>query len=99
VSLSQGGMCLSCPGSVDLGVLLPHIAGLSAVCVASMGGSRPLAKRIGAWPAGPASPWPRPGPSPAPLAGSSAAAGAASEQDGTAVDGEHGAGDEALSIR
>ena len=24
---------------------------LSAVCVAAMGGSRPLAKRVGAWPA------------------------------------------------
>ena len=39
------------PGSVDLGVLLPHIAGLSEVCVAAMGGSHPLAKRVGAWPA------------------------------------------------
>jgi transposase len=28
VSLSQGGVCLSCPGSVDLGVLLPHLAGV-----------------------------------------------------------------------
>jgi transposase len=27
VSLSQGGAFLSCPGSVDLGVLLPHLAG------------------------------------------------------------------------
>jgi transposase len=28
VSLSQGDVCLSCPGSVDLGVLLPHLAGV-----------------------------------------------------------------------
>jgi transposase len=28
VSLSQGGVLLSCPGSVDLGVLLPHLAGV-----------------------------------------------------------------------
>jgi transposase len=28
VSLSQGGMFLSCPGSVDLCVLLPHLAGV-----------------------------------------------------------------------
>ena len=39
------------PGSVDLGVLLPHIAGLSEICAAAMGGSHPLAKRVGAWPA------------------------------------------------
>jgi hypothetical protein len=26
VSLSQGDVCLSCSGSVDLGVLLPHLA-------------------------------------------------------------------------
>lgn len=36
-----------------------------------------------------------PGPSPASLAGSSAAAGQR-QQEGTAVDGEHGAGDEAV---
>lgn len=28
MSLSQGGVFLSCPGSVDLGVLLPHLAGV-----------------------------------------------------------------------
>ena len=28
MSLSQGGVCLSCPGPVDLGVLLPHLAGV-----------------------------------------------------------------------
>jgi transposase len=28
VSLSQGGAFLSCPGPVDLGVLLPHLAGV-----------------------------------------------------------------------
>jgi transposase len=28
VSFSQGGVCLSCPGFVDLGVLLPHLAGV-----------------------------------------------------------------------
>ena len=51
---------------------------LSAVRVAAMSGSRPLAKRAGAgqrsrW--SQASPWPRPGPSPAPPAASPAAAG------------------------
>ena len=28
MSLSQGEVCLSCPGLVDLGVLLPHLAGV-----------------------------------------------------------------------
>jgi hypothetical protein len=28
VSLSQGDVYLSCPGAVDLGVLLPHLAGV-----------------------------------------------------------------------
>jgi transposase len=28
LSLSQGGVCLSCPGAVELGVLLPHLAGV-----------------------------------------------------------------------
>jgi len=28
VSLSQDGVCLSCPGFVDLGILLPHLAGV-----------------------------------------------------------------------
>ena len=28
MSLSQGGVCLSCPGPVDLSVLLPHLAGV-----------------------------------------------------------------------
>jgi len=28
VSLSQGGACLSCPGAVELGILLPHLAGV-----------------------------------------------------------------------
>ena len=27
--MSQGDVCLSCPGSVDLGVLLPHLAGVT----------------------------------------------------------------------
>jgi transposase len=27
VSLSQGDVCLSCPGAVELGILLPHLAG------------------------------------------------------------------------
>jgi hypothetical protein len=28
VSLSQGDVCLSCPGVVELGILLPHLAGV-----------------------------------------------------------------------
>jgi hypothetical protein len=28
VSLSQGDMCLLCPGAVELGILLPHLAGV-----------------------------------------------------------------------
>jgi zinc-finger of transposase IS204/IS1001/IS1096/IS1165 len=28
VSLSQGDVCLSCPGAVELGILLPHLAGV-----------------------------------------------------------------------
>ena len=28
MSLSQGDVCLSCPGAVELGVLLPHLAGV-----------------------------------------------------------------------
>ncbi len=28
MSLSQGDACLSCPGAVDLGILLPHLAGV-----------------------------------------------------------------------
>ena len=28
MSLSQGDACLSCPGPVDLGILLPHLAGV-----------------------------------------------------------------------
>jgi transposase len=29
LSLSQGDACLSCPGAVDLGILLPHLAGVT----------------------------------------------------------------------
>jgi hypothetical protein len=43
VSLSQGDMCLSCPGSVDLGVLLPHLAGVIVEAVRHPG-RRPLRK-------------------------------------------------------
>ena len=28
MSLSQGDLCLSCPGAVELGILLPHLAGV-----------------------------------------------------------------------
>ncbi len=28
MSLSQGDVCLSCPGAVELGILLPHLAGV-----------------------------------------------------------------------
>ena len=28
MSLSQGDACLSCPGAVDLGILLPHLTGV-----------------------------------------------------------------------
>jgi len=38
VSLSQGGVCLSCPGSVDLGVLLPHLAGVIVEAVTAAAG-------------------------------------------------------------
>jgi transposase len=38
VSLSQGGVCLSCPGSVDLGVLLPHLAGVVVEAVEAAAG-------------------------------------------------------------
>lgn len=29
MSLSQGDVCLSCPGAVELGILLPHLAGVA----------------------------------------------------------------------
>ena len=38
VSLSQGDVCLSCPGSVDLGVLLPHLAGVIVEAVTAAAG-------------------------------------------------------------
>jgi hypothetical protein len=38
VSLSQGDVFLSCPGSVDLGVLLPHLAGVIVEAVAAAAG-------------------------------------------------------------
>jgi hypothetical protein len=38
VSLSQGDVCLSCPGSVDLGVLLPHLAGVIVEAVTATAG-------------------------------------------------------------
>ena len=38
MSLSQGDVCLSCPGSVDLGVLLPHLAGVIVEEVAAAAG-------------------------------------------------------------
>ena len=28
MSLSQGDVCLLCPGAVELGILLPHLAGV-----------------------------------------------------------------------
>ena len=37
MSLSQDGVCLSCPGSVDLGVLLPHLAGVVVEAVTAAG--------------------------------------------------------------
>ena len=37
MSLSQGDVLLSCPGSVDLGVLLPHLAGVIVEAVAAAG--------------------------------------------------------------
>jgi transposase len=36
--LSQGGVCLSCPGFVDLGVLLPHLAGVIVEAVTAAAG-------------------------------------------------------------
>jgi transposase len=38
VSLSQGDACLSCPGLVDLGVLLPHLAGVIVEAVEAAAG-------------------------------------------------------------
>jgi transposase len=38
VSLSQGDVCLSCPGSVDLGVLLPHLTGVIVEAVTATAG-------------------------------------------------------------
>jgi hypothetical protein len=38
VSLSQGDVFLSCPGSVDLGVLLPHLAGVIVEAVTAAAG-------------------------------------------------------------
>jgi len=38
VSLSQGGVCLSCPGFVDLDVLLPHLAGVIVEAVTAAAG-------------------------------------------------------------
>jgi hypothetical protein len=38
VSLSQGDACLSCPGFVDLGVLLPHLAGVIVEAVEAAAG-------------------------------------------------------------
>jgi transposase len=36
--LSQGDVCLSCPGAVELGILLPHLAGVIVEEVAVAGG-------------------------------------------------------------
>jgi len=38
VPLSQGDVCLSCPGFVDLGVLLPHLAGVTVEAVTTAAG-------------------------------------------------------------
>jgi transposase len=38
VSLSQGDVCLSCPGAVELGILLPHLAGVIVEGVAVAAG-------------------------------------------------------------
>jgi hypothetical protein len=38
MSLSQGDVFLSCPGSVDLGVLLPHLAGVMVEAVTAAAG-------------------------------------------------------------
>jgi len=38
LSLSQGDACLSCPGAVDLGILLPHLAGVIVEGVAAAAG-------------------------------------------------------------
>jgi transposase len=45
VSLSQGEVCLSCPGLVDLGVLLPHLAGVIAGEVTAAAGLLLVAAR------------------------------------------------------
>ena len=38
MSLSQGDVFLSCPGSLDLGVLLPHLAGVIVETVTAAAG-------------------------------------------------------------
>jgi hypothetical protein len=48
VSLSQGDLCLSCPGAVDLGVLLPHLAGVIVEGVTVAAGLLLVTARAGA---------------------------------------------------
>ena len=38
MSLPQGDVCLSCPGAVELGILLPHLAGVIVEGVAVAAG-------------------------------------------------------------
>jgi hypothetical protein len=45
VSLSQGDVCLSCPGAVELGVLLPHLAGVIVEEVTAAAGLLPASRR------------------------------------------------------
>ena len=48
MSLSQGDVCLSCPGAVELGVLLPHLAGVIVEEVAVAAGLLLVMARAGA---------------------------------------------------
>jgi len=46
VSLSQGDVCLSCPGAVELGVLLPHLAGVIVEAVTEAAGLLLVTARV-----------------------------------------------------
>jgi transposase len=46
--LSQGDVCLSCPGAVELGILLPHLAGVIVEEVAVAAGLLLVMARAGA---------------------------------------------------
>ncbi len=45
VSLSQGGVCLSFPGAVELGILLAHLAEVIVEAVTAAAGLLPVTAR------------------------------------------------------